>query len=192
MQARLAALLGLALALSSMGGCVTPLMPDCIRFGRSGQFCPLPPAALPAVDAGHLVDVTREGHTDSFMGQLHTDAQALRLAGSSLFGTGLFLMQYDGKQLTVQPDMPQLPADKLLVMLELALADPAVLGPRLHDLELKVTRDGGKEVRELSEHGHLIAHIEQDAAPLARRSMTITVPPLGLTVQMKPLETGSP
>jgi len=188
MRLRLIALLCLTL----LAGCVTPLLPDCTRFGRSGQFCPLPPSALPAVDAGHLVSVTHDGKTDTFMGQLHIDAQALRLAGSSLFGTGLFLMQYDGKALSVQPDTPQLPADKLLVMLELALADPKDIGPRLHDLELNVSRKDGKEVRELAEHGHLIAHIEQDAAPLARRSLSIDIPPLGLTVQMKPLETDAP
>lgn len=184
--------LGILLCLALLAGCVTPLMPDCTRFGRSGQFCPLPPAALPAVDAGHLVSVTRDGHTDTFMGQLHIDRQALRLAGSSLFGTGLFLMQYDGAKLSVQPDLPQLPADKLLVMLELALADPKDIGPRLHDLELNVTHVDGKEVRELAEHGHLIVHIEQDSAPLARRSMSIEVPPLNITVTMKPLEDGTP
>lgn len=192
MRARLAALLGLALVLSSMGGCVTPLMQDCIRFGRSGQFCPLPPAALPALDGSHLVSVTRAGHTDSFMGQLHIDPQALRLAGASLFGTGLFLMQYDGKQLSVQPELPQLPTDKLLVMLELSLAEPDRLRPQLRDLELTVTKADGKEVRELTEHGHLIARIEQDMAPLARRNMRINIPPLDLSVQMKPLAEGTP
>lgn len=188
MRARLLALL----CLCAMWGCVTALMPDCIRFGRSGQFCPLPPAALPALDGSHLVSVTRAGHTDSFMGQLHIDAQALRLAGSSLFGTGLFIMQYDGKQLSVQPELPELPTDKLLVMLELSLADPDRLRPQLHDLELTVTQAGGKEMRELTEHGHLIARIEQDMAPLARRNMSITIPPLDLSVQMKPLDGGTP
>jgi hypothetical protein len=184
--------LWVVLCLSLLAGCVTPLLPDCTRFGRSGQFCPLPPAALPAVDAGHLVSVTRDGHTDSFMGQLHIDAQALRLAGSSLFGTGLFLMQYDGQKLSVQPELPQLPADKLLVMLELALADPQDIGPRLHDLELNVSHVDGKEVRELAEHGHLIARVVRDDKPLSQTTLSIEIPPLNLTVTMRPLEAGTP
>ena len=184
--------LSFCLLLAALAGCVTPLLPDCTRFGRSGQVCPLPPAELPAVDAGHLVSVTHEGKTDTFMGQLHIDAGALRLAGSSLFGTGLFILQYDGHTLTLQPENPQLPADKLLVMLELALADPAVIRPRLHDLELTVTDTGHGEVREVSEHGHLIVHIERDAAPLARQTLSISVPPLGLSVSMKPLEETAP
>ncbi|HEX7964595.1 MAG TPA: DUF3261 domain-containing protein [Gammaproteobacteria bacterium] len=186
-RARLAAWALLALPLA---GCITPLMPDCTRFGRSGQVCPLPPAALPAMDGSRLVTVTREGRQDSFMGQLHIDAGGLRLAGSSLFGTGLFLMQYDGRTLSVEPDAPELPTDKLLVMLELALADPAELKPRLHDLTLTVTDTDQGERREIAEHGHMIALIEKDAAPLDRQSMRIEVPPLGLTVDMKPLEAG--
>jgi len=101
-----------------LNACVTPLIPGCTRFGRSGQVCLLPPAALPQLDAVHLVSVTREDKTDTFLGQLHIDPKALRLAGSSLFGTGLFTLSYDGRQVSLQPETKELPAAELVVMLE--------------------------------------------------------------------------
>lgn len=181
-------LLGTAL----LAGCVTPLLPGCTRFGRSGQVCLLPPADLPSVDAVHLVSVTREGHTDTFLGQLHIDAKALHLAGSSLFGTGLFTLGYDGNQVTVQPDESQLPADKLVVMLELALLPPERLRPRLHDLDLMVHQESGGEVRDISERGHLIVHILRGPGPLAEAPLQMDLPPLKLSVKMTAASTPPP
>ena len=176
-----AVLFGFAL----LAGCVTPLLPGCTRFGRDGQVCLLPPAALPPLDAVHLVSVTREGHTDTFLGQLHIDALSLHLAGSSLFGTGLFTLGYDGSRVTVQPQGSQLPADRLVVMLELALLPPDVLRPRLHELDLEVGQDAaGDEVRDISEHGHLIVHIRRGPGPLAEAPLQMDVPPLKLSVKM--------
>lgn len=182
----------LLLACAALSACVTPLLPDCTRFGRSGQVCLLPPSALPAVDAVHLVSITRDGRTDTFLGQLHIDAKDLRLAGSSLFGTGLFTLSYDGSQVTVQPDESQLPADKLVVMLELALLPPEQLRPRLHELDLDVTHEGTDEVRDISEHGHLIVHIVRGAGPLAEAPLQIDVPPLKLSVKMTAASTAAP
>jgi hypothetical protein len=167
-----------------LSACVTPLIPGCTRFGRSGQMCLLPPAALPQLDAVHLVSVTREGKTDTFLGQLHIDPKALRLAGSSLFGTGLFTLSYDGRQVHVEPETKDLPADELVVMLELALVDPEQLRPRLHDLTLTVQDGAQGEVREIAEGGHLIAHIERGPGPLAEAVVNIEVPPLKLSVKM--------
>ena len=175
-----AVLLGAAL----LAACVTPLLPGCTRFGRSGQVCLLPPAALPAVDAVHLVSVTRDGRTDTFLGQLHIDAAGLHLAGSSLFGTGLFILSYDGEKMTVQPEESQLPADKLVVMLELALLPPDQLRPRLHDLDLEVAETPAGEVRDISERGHLIVHILRGPGSLAEASLQMDVPPLKLSVKM--------
>lgn len=175
-----ALLLGTAL----LAGCVTPLLPGCTRFGRSGQVCLLPPADLPALDAVHLVSVTRAGHTDTFLGQLHIDAKALHLAGSSLFGTGLFTLSYDGSEVTVQPEESQLPADKLVVMLELALLPPEQLRTRLHELDLKLSQDAGNEVRDVSEHGQLIVHIVRGPGPLAEAPLQMDLPPLKLSVKM--------
>ena len=174
----------LLLSTAVLTGCVTPLLPDCTRFGRSGQVCLLPPAALPKLDAAHLVSVTRDGQTDTFLGELHIDARALHLAGSSLFGTGLFTLSYDGKQVTVQPQESELPADKLVVMLELALLPPDALRPRLHDLDLEVDQTAAGEVREVSEHGHLIVHILRGPGPLAEAPLQMDVPPLKLSVKM--------
>ena len=184
--------LAVAALLTLLAGCATPLLPDCERFGRDGQVCLLPPAALPKLDAVHLVTVTRDGHPDSFMGQLHVDDQVLRLAGSSLFGTGLFTLSYDGHAMQAQPDDPQLHADTLVVMLELALADPAVLKPRLHGLDLTVSEAADGEVRDISEHGHAIVHIQRGKGPLPEAALNIDIPPLKISVSMQPLETGTP
>ncbi|HEY1992040.1 MAG TPA: DUF3261 domain-containing protein [Gammaproteobacteria bacterium] len=184
MNARRLALAAVLLGTALLAGCVTPLLPGCTRFGRSGQVCLLPPAALPAVDAVHLVSVTREGRTDTFLSQLHIDAEGLHLAGSSLFGTGLFTLSYDGRQVTVQPEESQLPADKLVVMLELALLPPEQLRPRLHDLELQVNQTAAGEVRDISERGHLIVHILRGPGSLAEAPLQMDVPPLKLSVKM--------
>jgi hypothetical protein len=168
-------------------GCATPLLPDCTRFGRDGQVCLLPPASLPTLDATHLVTVTRDGRPDTFLGQLHIDANILRLAGSSLFGTGLFTLSYDGHAITSEPQNPELHADTLVVMLELALADPAQIKPQLHDLDMKVSSDAEGETRDISERGHLIVHIERSAGPLTQARLKIDIPPLKVSVDMKPM-----
>jgi hypothetical protein len=179
--------LSLAALLMLLSGCVTPLLPGCERFGRDGQVCLLPPAQLPKLDAVHMVTVTRDGHADDFMGQLHIDDQVLRLAGSSLFGTGLFTLSYDGHAVQIQPDDPQLRADTLVVMLELALADPAVLRPRLHGLDLVVSETAEGEVRDVSEAGRTIVHIERGKGPLPAASLSVDIPPLKIAVTMRPL-----
>ena len=168
-----------------LAGCATPpLDAGCERFGREGAVCLLPPAALPPLEAIHVVSVIRDGHEDSFIGNLHIDASALRLAGSSLFGTGLFSLQYDGHELRVQPEIKDFPAHELVVMLELALADPATLRPRLRDLDITVQETESGEVRNISEHGRLIAHIERGNGPLEKAPLRIEIPPLKLEVRM--------
>jgi hypothetical protein len=182
------------LGVLSLAACATPLLPDCTRFGRDGQVCLLRPASLPALDATHIVTVTRDGHPDTFLGQLHIDADVLRLAGSSLFGTGLFTLSYDGHVITSEPQDPDLHADALVVMLELALADPAVIKPRLHGLDMSVSNDAQGETRDISERGHLIVHIERSAGPMAQARLKIDIPPLKVSVDMKPMsqESGTP
>lgn len=177
----------LLLSLLALSGCVTPLMPDCTRFSRDGQVCLLPPSALPKFDAMHIVTVTRDGKPDSFLGQLHIDAGALRLAGSSLFGTDLFTLSYDGKVIHSEPADLDLRADILVVMLELALADPAEIRPRLHGLDMTVTTTATGEARDIAERGHPIVHIVRSAGPLAQASLDIEIPPLNVTVKMRPV-----
>ena len=179
--------LGVLSLMALLTACATPLLPDCNRFGRDGQVCLLPPSALPKLDAVHLVTVTRDGQPQSFMGQLHIDDQGLKLAGSSLFGTGLFTLSYDGHTIEAQPDNPELHADTLVVMLELALADPAALKPRLHGLDLTVNETPQGEVRDLSEHGHAIVHILRGKGPLPEAPLSVDIPPLKISVTMQPL-----
>lgn len=179
--------LGAAALLTVLAGCATPLSPDCTRFGRDGQVCLLPPADLPKLDAVHLVTVTRDGRPDSFMGQLHIDDRTLRLAGSSLFGTGLFTLSYDGKLIQAQPDDPQLRAETLVVMLELALADPDTLKSRLHGLDLAVSETPQGEVRDISEAGHALVHILRGRGPLPAAPLELDIPPLKVSVTMQPL-----
>ena len=180
--------LSLLLLLVVLAGCaVTPLEPGCTRFGRDGQMCLLPPAALPAVEGSHLVKVVHDGQTDTFMGLLKIDPETLRLAGFSLFGTSLFNIQYDGKTVSNEPAEIALKPDMLVVMLELAIADPAKLPERLHGLSLTVREDQGTEVREISESGRLIAHMEIAGSPLADATIHIQIPPINVSVEMTPV-----
>jgi len=126
------------------------------------------------------------------MGQLHIDDKDLKLAGSSLFGTGLFTLSYDGRQVRVQPETQELPADELVVMLELALVDPEQLRPRLHDLTLTVKEGAQGEVREIAEGDRVIAHIERGPGPLAEAPVTIDIPPLELSVKMTAMDKSQP
>jgi len=183
---RILTLAGLLALLSACA--ITPLRPGCLRIGRNGQFCPLAPAQLPAVAATHIVSIHHDGRTDTFMGSLQIDAQALRLAGFSLFGTTLFTLTYDGHHVVQLPGKPAMHADLLVAMLELTLAKPDELRPRLHDLTLTVSRHGDTQVRELSEQGHLIAHVEKRGAPLNAAHITISIPPARLSVEMTPLD----
>ncbi|HET7921529.1 MAG TPA: DUF3261 domain-containing protein [Gammaproteobacteria bacterium] len=169
-------------------GCASaPPAPGCMPLGRAGHICLLPPAQLPAVDATHLVSIERDGHNRTFLGRLEINAQQLQLAGSSLFGTGLFTLRYDGHAISSQPDNPSLHADTLVAMLELTLADPDVLQSRLHGLTLKVSSRNHGEVRELFEGSHLITHIEKSGATPAQQHISIAIPPIKLVVRMTPL-----
>lgn len=178
----------LLLLIPLIGGCVTmPQLPGCVKIGPFGQACPLPPAALPAADARHIVSVTHAGDRQTFMGRLQIDANTLRLAGFSLFGTHLFTITYDGHDIVSQPQRPELHADLIVVMLEAALADPAALRPRLHGLTLKVSRTGKGETRDLLEHGHLVAHIERSKGPLAEARVVMHIVPADTVLVLRPI-----
>ena len=186
-----AARLGLMFALPALlTACATPLLgPECTRFGRDGQLCLLPPAALPAVEGSHMVKVVHDGREDAFMGLLHIDAQDLRLAGFSLFGTSLFNLDFDGSKVTSVPAQGDLRPDMLVAMLELAIADPADLRGRLHGLTLQVREEGGAEIREVYEGERLIAHLEKRGASLAESEIRIDIPPVKVSVELTPLAT---
>lgn len=185
---RLASIL---LLLAGLAGCATPIPPGCTRIGRDGAFCPLPPAQLPAVEGSRLVKVLHDGQEDDFMGLLKVDSGELRLAGFTLFGTSLFNLTYDGEKAVSVPDQGRLKPDILVAMLEFALADPALLQPRLQGLTLKLGTDQGGEVRDLYEKGTLIVHVERSAGPLADAHIRIDIPPVKLSVEMAPME-GAP
>ncbi|HET6656113.1 MAG TPA: DUF3261 domain-containing protein [Gammaproteobacteria bacterium] len=171
-----------------IAGCATmPQLPGCVKIGPFGQACPLPPAALPAVEATHIVAVTHDGDRQTFMGRLRVDAESLRLAGFSLFGTHLFTISYDGHDIVSRPERAELHADLIVVMLEAALAEPTELRPRLHGITLKLSGTGDTEVRELYEHGRLVARIETTGKPLKAARIVMTIPPAKLTLRMTPL-----
>jgi len=177
-----------AAVLAMLAGCVTPLLgPECTRFSRDGQLCLLPPAALPAVEGSHLVTVTHDGREDSFVGLLHIDAEDLRLAGFSLFGTSLFNLQFDGTRVQTQPAQDALRPDTLVAMLELAIADPKRLQDRLHGLTLQVSDADGTETRDLSEGGEMIVHMERRGASLADATILIRVPSRDIAVTIAPM-----
>jgi hypothetical protein len=176
-------------ALALFAGCaVTPVAPDCTPFGHNGQICLLAPAQLPAMSASHLISITRDGQQDTFMGLLQIDASKLQLVGSSLFGTTLFSIGYDGRTITSAPKDMSWHPDMLVVMLELALADPAVLETRLHDLVLKTGDIDHMQVRELYEHDRLLARIEQTGGAPEQARIHIDIPSINLSVQITPLD----
>lgn len=176
-----------------LAGCTTPLLgPGCTHFGRDGQLCLLPPAALPPVEGSHMVKVTHDGQEDAFLGLLHIDSSKLELAGFSLFGTSLFDLTYDGTTVTSVPKDSKLKPETLVAMLELSLADPKLLQERLHGLILKTATDGMQEKRDLFEGDRLIAHLERNLAPLDQATLHIDIPPLGVEVEMTPLPAGKP
>jgi hypothetical protein len=187
MRRRLALLLPLPV-LGLFAACTTtPALPDCTPVGSTGQICLLAPGALPAVNASHLVDITHDGQKDSFMGLLQIDEHTLRLAGFSLFGTSLFTIEYDGHSIRSRPEQMAWHPDLLVVMLELSAADPTALEARLHNLTLKTSDADHKQVRELFEHGHLIARIERTDAPLAQAHIHIEIPLANVVVEMTPI-----
>lgn len=172
-----------------VAGCASVPMPrpDCVAIGPAGSMCPLPPQALPAVSARHVVTVTHDGQSHTFLGRLHIDHDALRLAGASLFGTHLFTIIWDGHDIRSQPPQSKMHPELMVVMLEVALADPDVLRPRLHGMVLKVEGQGDHEKRELFEHGHLVARVEKRGAALADAHMVMTIPPAKLTLKLAPV-----
>jgi Protein of unknown function (DUF3261) len=183
----------LLMLLSAFAGCASaPVAPGCVPMGRTGQVCLLEPAALRAARAAHIVEIHRNGREDVFVGQLQINAHALRLAGTSLFGTTLFSILYDGHSIQVQPPQADVHADMLLAMLELSLADPAVLRDRLHNLRLEVKAAQNAQVRELFEHGRLIARIRRSDAPLAEAQINIEIPADDMYLHMTPVPASMP
>ncbi|HEX7341992.1 MAG TPA: DUF3261 domain-containing protein [Rhodanobacteraceae bacterium] len=162
--------------------------PDCVAIGPAGAVCPLPPAQLPALSARHVVTVTHAGQSHTFLGRLHIGRDALRLAGASLFGTHLFTLTWDGHAVSMQPIQSKLRPKLMLVMLEMALADPAALKPRLHGLVLKLSGTADDEVRALYEHGHLVARVERRGASLASAHVVMSIPPAKLVLRLAPLD----
>lgn len=133
--------------------------------------------------------VTRGGQEESFLGELHIDPQILRLAGVSLFGTTLFNLQFDGRHLETEPARAALDPDILVAMLELAIADPRQLQSRLHGLTLQVKETGGREIRELTDGGRMLVHIEDRGSPLAETAIEMDIPSRDISVQITPLDT---
>lgn len=179
--------------LSLLAGCASlPSTPGCTRLGQDGVFCALSPAALPAVSATHLVTVTHAGESQSFIGRLQIDARHLRLAGLSLFGTELFTLDYDGRQLISHSAGSKLRPELLLAMLELTLAPAAELPPQLRNLRLSVSTEGARQVREFTSHGRLVARIEISGNTLSTADINIVIPPAKLALQLAPLAATGP
>ncbi|HET7570702.1 MAG TPA: DUF3261 domain-containing protein [Gammaproteobacteria bacterium] len=171
-------------------GCATLPPPGCVRLGPNSHFCLLPPTALPQVSAAHLVTIRRNGERQTFMGHLQIDDQALRLAASSLFGAGLFTITWDGHSVTSGPQEARVHPDLIVAMLELAIADPATLRPRLHNLALKLSHRG--EQRNLYAGGRLVAHIVTGSQPLSAAHIVMTIPPAHMTLVLKPVSEPAP
>ncbi len=182
--------LALLLLAALLTGCASlPRGPGCVKIGPFGGACLLPPAALPAVRASHIVNIVHEEQKDTFLGQLRVDHQTMRLAASSLFGTHLFTIDWDGHRVSVQPPREGLRPKLITAMLEAAIADPARLRPQLHGIELAVSKHAdGSEVRELREHGRLVARIQRSSGGLDQAYLSIDIAPAKLHLELKPME----
>jgi hypothetical protein len=175
-----------------LAGCASEaLRPGCLPLARDGQVCLLKPRALPHVEARHIVTVLHDDKKSVFMGDLEIDNNALRLSAASLFGTGLYSIVWDGASIDVKPPRAHKRAARLVTMVELALAAPARLRPRLVNLKLMVRHGSNGEVRTLYEHGHLIARIEKSAGPLNQARMSIKIPRADVRVTMRPVHGAS-
>lgn len=186
MKPRLAFLLLIVL----LAGCASlPQGPGCVKIGPYGAACLLPPSALPEIQAQHVITVEHDGQKDTFLGRLGIDRDTLRLAGASLFGTHLFSIDWDGNSIVTRPPRKDMHPDLIVAMLQAAIAEPDQLRPRLHGLVLTVQSDAdGGEVRELHEHGRLVARIHKSGTPLARARLSISIPPAHMRLDLEPLE----
>jgi hypothetical protein len=171
-----------------MTACASLPPPKCVAFGHGGQVCLLPPSQLPTIDGFHMVTIDQGGKRQTFIGQLHIDTHVIRLAGSSLFGTSLFTVSYDGQTLHSESMIGSQHADLLIAILELVAANKQALEPELHGLTLTVdTHSDGSQVRELFEHSRLIAHMEIGGGSLKQAIIRFDIPPAHISVLMRPL-----
>ncbi len=143
-----------------IAGCASLPANHCTTIGKKGEFCLLPPADLPEIQALNMFDIRSDRRQEIFIGQLQIDANAIRFAANTMFGTNLFSIIYDGKTLVSSPQHVNLHAERLVAMLELSIAPPTILENRLRDLRMQVYENNGNQARELFEHGNLIVHIE--------------------------------
>lgn len=171
-------------------GCASlPKGPGCVQIGPRGAACLLPPAALPEVQASHVVTIQQGDNKDTFLGRLGINRYAMRLAASSLFGTHLFSIDWDGHTVTLKPAREGVRPRLIVAMLQAAITDPEKLRPQLHGIEIVVTRsDDGSELRELRQHGHLVALIRKSGPSLAQAHISIQIAAAKLKLDLKPLE----
>lgn len=183
--------LGVLLLALLVGGCAGLPMPrrdaDCVTIGPYGSICLLPPENLPATRARHLVSINRNGQSNTFLGRLRIGNDALRLAGASLFGAHLFTITWNGRAIVSRPQGRDMHPRMIIAMLQVALANPALLKPHLYGMELKITRRDGTELRRLLERGHLVARIEIHGSRPAAAQFDIQVPPVKLELHLEPL-----
>jgi hypothetical protein len=168
-------------------GCASMPTTDCISIGRNGSFCPLAPAKLPAVQVVDMIEFNHGGRREVFLGQLQTDAGAMRFAATTLFGTSLFTITYDGRQVRNSPPHTNTHADLLVAMLELSLASPKILQAQLHNLSLQVHADQDGQVRELYEQGRLVARIALSGTVPDKMHVSVQLPLENISIRITPI-----
>jgi hypothetical protein len=160
---------------------------DCVAFTHGAGMCLLPPSALPAVEAAHLVQLDGANRHESFIGHLHIDHATQRMAALSLFGSHLFTVSWDGHAIDGGAANAKLKPAMLVAMLQLAVADPAVLRTQLYGFALSEQTTPDHSLRELRRHGQLAVRIERRGATLATSTLDISVPRAQLHLHLKPL-----
>ena len=168
-------------------GCASLPATDCLSIGRNGKFCPLAPAELPAIQVVDMIEFHHGGRRDVFLGQLQTDAGAIRFAATTLVGTSLFSITYNGNQLRIFPPHANLHADLLVAMLELSLAPRGILESHLYNLSLQVHADANSQVRELYEQGRLVARIALSGTTPGKMRVYVQLPLENIWIRATPI-----
>ncbi|MDE2345752.1 MAG: DUF3261 domain-containing protein [Gammaproteobacteria bacterium] len=134
-----------------------------------------------------MIEIRHGGHQEVLLGQLQTDADEMRFAATTLFGTSLFSIIYDGKQIRSLPPDASLHADLLVAMLELSLAPPGILESHLYNLSLQVHADANSQVRELYEQGRLVARIALSGTAPENMHVDVRLAPENISINVIPV-----
>jgi hypothetical protein len=159
----------------------------CTRLPTGGKYCLQPTTVLDAFDAQQLVEATLNGHKETMIFEMESDATGLRFAGMTPLGNKVLQINYNNLETTAL----MLPTQKLdpvlmvaLVQLTLWPADSVRTGLK-GSLKLEETKD----TRRILNGDETLLSVRRfgDKPPYSRLQMTI--PSVELELNIKTLST---